>query len=769
MRLRNLLLISFLLPAIAISGCIASNPEAFAKTIPIVQEFLSKHPNAEIRMVHYSANESAAIIDLIKEDCGKLSVEPKEYYFVNISDPSEGMNVRVWIDWENQVIECAYKEGSSAKPLSECTPRYRAECFGDHVYWFDSCGNREDKKEFCPLGCDEHGCIKSIESCDIGKTYHEKPSCTCPEGYEMIEFFPRCGGNDCMEECEEKCKKETAIPCIDKCMAENACASDDEECYKTTKDKCSGLCNENALMKDCITACSSRCAAQAAPVTGAITGMPYAAANTAPTAPQPVIVKAGSAGEKVEISPSFTTDYNERCPGGAPVYKCVKKEQCKSHAQTKCYAGHVYWFDSCGHVQDKKEFCQEGCENGFCRKVNEKTCEEMGGYCVYPRVTCPEDARVCPDGTTVGRVPPDCEFKPCPSESVPTSSGGGGGGAATATGMPILKTPAPATEEAGSATGAVSGRTAVTSSNPCPEGHYPANYWCPDNGYCCMPKPHEPESGCWDSDNGLDYYSAGYVKYSGEVYKDYCKEGQVVEFYCRDDGTKGIEDYWCPEGCENSACIERKANETSCYDSDGGENYDQKGVAETADGQKLEDHCNSDGTLTENYCTESGEAVATKYTCPAGTTCFDGACIQTGCNSHEYAACFEGDLYWYDSCNNKEDLKEECPNGCENATCIHEANQTNQTYEKLFAMTAATCENSTILVRVKNTGNTTLEPDDFTITVNQQTVTASQTSINPGEEEAILSYSCGQMCPPGNYSIIVQTADTIHDGLAVCE
>ena len=30
---------------------------------------------------------------------------------------------------------------------------------------------------------------------------------------------------------------------------------------------------------------------------------------------------------------------------------------------------------------------------------------------------CTEEAKICPDGSAVGRVPPNCEFAPCPSES----------------------------------------------------------------------------------------------------------------------------------------------------------------------------------------------------------------------------------------------------------------------------------------------------------------------------------------------------------------
>jgi len=29
-------------------------------------------------------------------------------------------------------------------------------------------------------------------------------------------------------------------------------------------------------------------------------------------------------------------------------------------------------------------------------------------------IACTADAMICPDGTAVGRIPPDCEFEPCP-------------------------------------------------------------------------------------------------------------------------------------------------------------------------------------------------------------------------------------------------------------------------------------------------------------------------------------------------------------------
>ncbi|MFC1722132.1 IPT/TIG domain-containing protein [Patescibacteria group bacterium] len=34
------------------------------------------------------------------------------------------------------------------------------------------------------------------------------------------------------------------------------------------------------------------------------------------------------------------------------------------------------------------------------------------------RIACTEDAKICPDGTAVGRTGPNCEFAPCPSGQI---------------------------------------------------------------------------------------------------------------------------------------------------------------------------------------------------------------------------------------------------------------------------------------------------------------------------------------------------------------
>ncbi len=39
-------------------------------------------------------------------------------------------------------------------------------------------------------------------------------------------------------------------------------------------------------------------------------------------------------------------------------------------------------------------------------------------------IACTMDAKICPDGSAVGRTGPKCEFAPCPNEENNTSSGG---------------------------------------------------------------------------------------------------------------------------------------------------------------------------------------------------------------------------------------------------------------------------------------------------------------------------------------------------------
>ncbi|MBL7100731.1 MAG: hypothetical protein ISS23_02125 [Nanoarchaeota archaeon] len=66
-------------------------------------------------------------------------------------------------------------------------------------------------------------------------------------------------------------------------------------------------------------------------------------------------------------------------------------------------------------------------------------------------------------------------------------------------------------------------------------------------------------------------------------------------------------------------------------------------------------------TTKPKYC-DSGVLVDNCQLCgcPADQSCeVNGSCLEQ-CESHDYFACYYGDVYWYDSCNIREEKKEEC-------------------------------------------------------------------------------------------------------------
>jgi len=84
--------------------------------------------------------------------------------------------------------------------------------------------------------------------------------------------------------------------------------------------------------------------------------------------------------------------------------------------------------------------------------------------------------------------------------------------------------------------------------------------------------------------------------------------------------------------------------------------------------------CNGDykqtcGNYDSDTCTEwpaSTSGGGNEY-CTYG--CNAGQCIV--CNTHEYLSCNNNDVYWYDSCDNLEDKKEDCgSHSCESAKCV---------------------------------------------------------------------------------------------------
>lgn len=145
---------------------------------------------------------------------------------------------------------------------------------------------------------------------------------------------------------------------------------------------------------------------------------------------------------------------------------------------------------------------------------------------------------------------------------------------------------------------------------------------------------------CTDSDSGLNYYVRGELNqtFNQIPHSDYCVNSSVLnEWSCILNDTFRFDEYICPNGCVDGACVNVTDSNTTCTDSDGGLNYGVKGTVVTSDGIGVDKcsvpcnasdpysaMCNSSSVLLEYYCTnEVGNS--SFFDCPNG--CSDGACV----------------------------------------------------------------------------------------------------------------------------------------------
>ncbi len=173
------------------------------------------------------------------------------------------------------------------------------------------------------------------------------------------------------------------------------------------------------------------------------------------------------------------------------------------------------------------------------------------------------------------------------------------------------------------------------------------------------------ENTCIDADGGTNYFAKGTcIDSSGNTHEENCFTSNYLrEYSCGEyeesDNCFG-QDYFCPNGCIEGKCIAelfenettnetQTTNETTpppgndsttppeeppeeplpCTDSDGGIEYDEKGIIEDEFGNTMEDSCGTEAVgslLIEYYCKgESGDIGFEYHNCELG--CFEGACI----------------------------------------------------------------------------------------------------------------------------------------------
>lgn len=145
--------------------------------------------------------------------------------------------------------------------------------------------------------------------------------------------------------------------------------------------------------------------------------------------------------------------------------------------------------------------------------------------------------------------------------------------------------------------------------------------YCPSGQICqngaCTFNYTQPNS-CFDSDNGYNYYIAGYVTGINNsvnyMINDSCVGNYVNEYYCSGNTPNLAFHYYCSSGCSNGKCNDY------CSDSDGGNNPGINGTVLVGNsysiyaGNFFADYCvppfynysitynNVSNSITELYC-----------------------------------------------------------------------------------------------------------------------------------------------------------------------
>jgi hypothetical protein len=150
---------------------------------------------------------------------------------------------------------------------------------------------------------------------------------------------------------------------------------------------------------------------------------------------------------------------------------------------------------------------------------------------------------------------------------------------------------------------------------------------------------------CSDSDNGQNFSVKGKVNVSNVISEDKCNGTKIIEYYCGESDQVRHNQTTCQYGCNEGRCKDAPTQNTQCSDTDGGENYFEKGTTMGLSASKLAiislvDNCTSNTNLTEYACNSDQTVVAyDNYVCPAG--CFDGACNVT--SAQRTSSCLDDD------------------------------------------------------------------------------------------------------------------------------
>ncbi len=132
------------------------------------------------------------------------------------------------------------------------------------------------------------------------------------------------------------------------------------------------------------------------------------------------------------------------------------------------------------------------------------------------------------------------------------------------------------------------------------------------------------------------------------------------------------------------------------------------GDLDIVDSDLIEDEQEFEEVLTcQDVCAEPACGTIDECDCGTCTGCAS-ECVGNTCESLSMteSACFNGDIYWYDSCGNRESLKEACSAcGCSNAVCVVEDAYFSPSADSLVLQDVAATTNLVMEIQSSTSGS----------------------------------------------------------------
>ena len=220
--------------------------------------------------------------------------------------------------------KCYYPEycGSDYQCHSPCTSHYTYKCYSNDVYWYNSCNQRESKKQECySAGCSGNKCCTShyTSKCYNNDVYWYS-SCNHRQDKKQECGSLGCSNNQC-------CTSHYTSKCYDNDVYWYSSCNQRQD----KKQECGTLGCSNNKCNTCTSHYTSKC---------------Y----------DDDVYWYDSCNKK--------EDKKQECGTAG----CSNNQCCTSHYTSKCYDDDVYWYSSCNNLQDKKQECgSSGCSNNKCK------------------------------------------------------------------------------------------------------------------------------------------------------------------------------------------------------------------------------------------------------------------------------------------------------------------------------------------------------------------------------------------------------------------